>query len=98
MDYFAYSENINGRSDVSYGSMNVEYEPLAIRLHAVARDDDGTMRSRTECGRPARFPPEEVEHVPWENINQNKRCLECGKATGFLAVNGDTGEVVPGLR
>ena len=41
MDYFAYPENINVRSDVCRGSMAVEYDALPVQIHAVARDDDG---------------------------------------------------------
>jgi hypothetical protein len=99
MDYFAYPENINVRSDVCRGSMAVEYDALPVQIHAVARDYDGKIHARTACDRLlVRFHPEEVEHVPWENIRPAQRCLRCGQATGFLAVNDDTGEVIPGRR
>jgi hypothetical protein len=96
MDYFAFPETINVRSDECRGSMTVQYTPQLIQLHAVGRNDDGTMRTQTECGRPAYFPTEEVEHQPWENVNPTLRCLRCGVASGFLAVNDNTGEFVPG--
>lgn len=98
MDYFAYPENINEPSNVTRGSNTVEYQPRLIQLHAVVRNEDGTMRSGTECGRPARYPPEEVEHVPWRTTHLRLRCVECAKATGYMAISDYTGEMVPGRR
>jgi hypothetical protein len=96
MDYFASPENINVESDECRGSMAVQYRPLLIQLHAVGREENGTMRNRTECGRLAYFPRGEVEHKPWEAVNPTLRCLQCGEATGFLAVDNNTGQYVPG--
>jgi hypothetical protein len=95
MDYVAFPENRSVPSNECRGSMAVTYQPQLVCLHAVIREDNGTMRTRTECGHPAYFPPEHVEHKPWETVNPTLRCLRCGEATGFLAVN-NTGEYVPG--
>ena len=77
--------------------MALTYVEMPVRLHAVATEDDGTTASRTACGRPSRFPPEEVEHVPWRAAHIRQRCLECAKATGFMAISDTTGETVPGI-
>ena len=99
MDYIAYPENRHVMSNVTRGSNVAEYEPRLIQLHAVACDDEGKIQAQTVCGRlSVRFPPEQVEHKPWEQTNYSSRCLDCARATGVMAVNSDTGEGVPGRR
>jgi hypothetical protein len=94
MDYFAYSENTMVRSNVVTGSMAVNYEPKLVKIHAVARDDDGHMRHQAECGLPARFAPEEANPRPWDAIQIYLRCLKCALATGVSAADKYTGESV----
>jgi hypothetical protein len=99
MDFVVFAQNHMVPSDECRGSMAVTYVPQLVQLHAVARKDDGTLHARTACDRlPVWFPPEQVEHMPWKNTNSTMRCLECAQATGYLAINDVTGEVVPGRR
>ena len=95
MDFIAYPENVNVPSNVMRGSMAVQYEELPEMIHAVARDDDGQINAVTACKRlPVRFPPDQVEHVPWQGAPMDLRCEDCGRATGFMVRDRYTGEVV----
>jgi hypothetical protein len=62
-----------------------------IWAHAVARHDDGTLNTKTECGKPAFFRPDE-QPQPWPSVHIRHWCQDCAKTAGFAWPKGYTGE------
>ncbi len=71
--------------------MAVTYQPQLVCLHAVVRDDNGTVRTQTECGRPAYFDPEEVEKKLFATVHFQLKCPDCRVRVEGQPVSGLTG-------
>jgi hypothetical protein len=97
MDYVIFAENTLVPSGEARGTMAVHYLEKPVMLHAVVREDNGQVRTRTVCDQlTVSYPPEQVEQMPWESAHLRMRCPECAKATGYRAINDLTGEIIPG--
>jgi hypothetical protein len=95
MQYFAYPEYTSDPlNPVATGSMVAQEQLTLVCLHAVAREDDGTMKAQTACGQPAYFNPEEENKTPWETTNLNSQCPRCRDEINGKPVSGLTGQPV----
>jgi hypothetical protein len=95
MQYFAYPEYTSGpQRPVTTGSMVAQEQLILFYLHAVARDDDGTMKARTVCDQPAFFSPEEENKIPWGKTNLTSQCPKCRAEIDGQPVSGLTGKPV----
>jgi len=74
--------------------MTVDREQELVLSHAVARDEDGTLHAKTECGLPVYFRPDEAEPRTWDQTHPYMRCQVCVETAGGELVNGVTGERV----
>ena len=82
MEYFAYPQyDSKPKTPGTTGSSLAGEELILIRVHAVARDDDGTMRMQIACGEPAHFNPAQPDKTPWDTVDLNAKCPKCQAET-----------------
>jgi hypothetical protein len=81
MDYVEYPETELVRSNELTGSMVVTHQRRLVRSHAVARNEDGTLRDMTECGLRVYSGPE-AQLRRWEQTHPYKRCQVCVETAG----------------
>lgn len=93
MDYVEYPETELVRLNLATGSMATSHQSKLVMSHAVARNDDGTYNSETECQRfRVRFGPDQAEPRTWDQTNPMMRCQDCVDTAGGELINGVTGE------
>lgn len=70
------------RTTVDTGATNTSHQSEVIALHAVAKDEDGSVSSTTECGRQCSFEPDETGFRPWQETKVGTRCPTCTQNVG----------------
>lgn len=85
MEYFAYPKyDSKPKSPGTTGSSLAGEELIIVQVHAVAREDDGTMRMQTVCEESAQFNPAQPEKIPWDTVDPSARCPKCRARIGGL--------------
>ena len=92
MDYVEYPETELVRANLATGSMAASYLPRLVMSHAVARNEDGTLNDKTECGIRVHFGPDQAEPRTWDQTHVYLRCQACVETAGGALINGVTGE------
>jgi hypothetical protein len=83
MEYFAYPQyDSKPKSPGTAGSTLASEELKLIRVHAVAREDDGTMLMQTVCGEPAHYNPAQPDMTRWATVDTSARCPKCQAGIG----------------
>jgi hypothetical protein len=83
VDYVVFPEYTMVRSNVVIGSMAGSHLPRLVALHAVARDDDGTLHGLTMCEKlRVHFGQDDGEPVRWDQVNFNLKCPDCMAKVG----------------
>jgi hypothetical protein len=98
MDFVVFPEYTLVRSNVVTGSMAASHQQKLVALHAVARDDDGTVHNRTECGLPCRFGPDEGEPRAWDQVHPYLKCQVCVDTAGGALITPTGERVMPPPR
>jgi hypothetical protein len=78
MEYFAYPQyDSKPKSPGITGSSLAGEELIVVQVHAVGREDDGTMRMQTVCGEPAHFDPAQPDKTAWDTVDLSTKCPRC---------------------
>jgi rubredoxin len=78
MEYYVFPEYDNRpKSPGTTRSTLAGEELVVVAVHAVAREDDGTMRMQTVCDEPAQYNPAQPDPTPWDTVDLSARCPKC---------------------